>query len=216
MKDNLLSLYENLKERLKTLIAEQQETELYIRLKEKYESFPYNIQKLIKYTSAVLAVLLVMWWPMSIFFDSSDFNTQFDERRQALKDILRLQRDFATVPAPPLAPPPMSMKAALDQKAISHGVPIEQIKETIELNGNGPANVEQKGVQYTLNHVTIRQAIDIAYDFEQTDKSFRLSDFEVLAEQQDPHFYNMKLKIINFSPKAQVVAAAEKDGKKVK
>ena len=67
-------LYENLKEKLKTALAEQQESELYIRAKEKYESFPYNIQKLIKYSSIVFLLLVVMWWPMSLFFESSDLN----------------------------------------------------------------------------------------------------------------------------------------------
>jgi type II secretory pathway component PulM len=208
MKDSFLNLYENLKERLKGALQAQQESELYLRLKEKYESLPYTGQKAIKFSGLALILILILWLPFSFFTDSMDLNSHFEERRQSLKDILKLQRDFAAVPAPPVAPAPMSLKGALDQKIISHGVTQEQIKEVVEDNGGGPSNVEQKGIGYTIQHVTIRQALDIAYELEQTDKSFHLSNFEVMAEQQDPHFYSLKLKIINFSPKIQAIATA--------
>jgi hypothetical protein len=47
----------------------------------------------------------------------------------------------------------------------------------------------------------VKQALDLAYELEQADKSLRLTDFQLDAEQADPHFYQLRIKLINFSPK---------------
>ncbi len=208
MKDTIVGLYESLKERLKNSLQEQQESELYIRLKERYDNLSRLGQRLVIAGVSIILLLLVLWIPLSSMMDATDLSANFEQRRQALKDLLKIQRDYSSVPAAPAPPPPYAQKGNLDQRILAKGVKIEQITESSDASGGGPANVDQHGIHYTIGHVTIRQALDISYDLEQADKSFKLSDFELAAEPTDPHYYTLKVKIINFAPKSSTVATS--------
>lgn len=199
----LTSLIENIKERLKVILAEQQESELYIKIKDKYDELPTHMQRVVKYSSYSLALVFVLWLPLTSVLDSVDQNTEFGEQRAALKDFLKIQREFSALPVIPNPPSPMTLKGPMDQKIMAQGVAPTQIKETVEDNKGSPVNVEMKGIRYHIQHVTIKQALNIAYELENIDKSLRLSDLELTAEQKDPHFYDLKFRIINFAPKTQ-------------
>src|SRR5271166_1391209 len=104
--DSIKNLIENLKERIKAAWAEQQESELFISTKEKFEALPAVAQRGILVGILFFLILLVLWWPLSNFLDSTDFNGKFDERRQTLKELLRIERDLASQPSMPTPPSP--------------------------------------------------------------------------------------------------------------
>ncbi len=208
MKETISNLFDSLKEKLKAVLQEQQESEWFIRVKEKYEELTPTMQKIVRYAGMALVVTIVLWIPVTNLMDASDVNSQFEQRRLALKELLKIERDYSSVPAMPNPPAPFSLKPQLDQKIIGQGLKPEQIKDVQEVSGKDTKTVEQKGISYNLTHVTVRQAIDIAYELEQTDKSFKLSEFQLDAQQEDPHFYDLRLKIINYSIKAPPVSAA--------
>jgi len=208
--DSIRSLIENLKDRIKAAWAEQQESELFISTKEKFEALPMAAQRGIVVGILFLLMLLVLWWPLSNFLDSTDFNGKFDERRQTLKDLLRIERDLASQPTLPVPPTPSSMKAQFDLKIAGNGIKTEQVKDQGELPPQNVSGANQQGYQYRIAHLTVRQAMDLSYDLEHTDPSFKLAGIELLAEPQDPHFYVVGIKIVNFAPK---VAEAEIPGK---
>jgi hypothetical protein len=208
--DSIKGLLENLKERIKAAWSEQQESELFISTKEKFEALPAVAQRGILVGILFFVILLVLWWPLSNFLDSTDFNSKFDERRQTLKELLKIERDLASQPAVPPPPSPASMKAQFDSKIVGNGVKPEQIKDQGELPPQNVSGANQQGYQYRIAHLTVRQAMDLGYDLEHTDPSFKLAGIELNAEPQDPHFYVVGLQIVNFSPK---VAEAEIPGK---
>ena len=71
----------------------------------------------------------------------------------------------------------------------------DQIKTGgIELPVQNVSGAEERAVQYKLDHVTIRQAIDIAYELEHTDPSLRLEGIEFTSSQVDPHYYEVDFK----------------------
>lgn len=203
--DSLKEFFDNLKERIKTLIQEQQESELFISLKERYHALTPTMQKVVKWSAISFAAMMILWMPVFSFLDSVSRNGEFEDRRQSLKDLLKIERDYATIT---IATPanPFAMKGLMDQKLMAFGVKPEQIKDTTETSEPvvGSKNVEQKGIQYQLLHLTIRQAIDVSCELEQMDKNLKLQDFELTAEPADPHYYNLRLKLITFVPKAPV------------
>jgi hypothetical protein len=208
--DSVKALLENLKERIKAAWAEQQESELFISTKEKFEALPAAAQRGILVGILFLLILLVLWWPLSNFLDSTDFNSKFDERRQTLKELLRIERDISSQPQLPAPPTPGSMKAQFDLKMASNGIKPEQIKDQGELPSQNVGGANQQGYQYRITHLTIRQAMDLGYDLEHVDPSFKLAGIELSAEPQDPHFYIVGIQVVNFAPK---IAEAEIPGK---
>jgi hypothetical protein len=208
--DAIRSLIENLKERIKAAWAEQQESEFFISTKEKFEALPVAAQRGILVGILFFLVLLVLWWPLSNFLDSTDFNGKFEESRQTLKELLRIERDLASQPTIPTPPSPSSMKAQFDLKIAGSGVKTDQIKDQGDLPPQNVSGANQQGYQYHIAHLTIRQAMNISYDLEHTDPSFKLAAIELAAEKEDHHFYEVGIKIVNFAPK---VAEAEIPGK---
>ncbi len=198
----LKRIWDGLIEKLKASLQEQQEREWYIRLRERYDSLPGRYQKLLQLAGLFFALIALLWVPLTTLEEAYDLNTAFEERRGALKDLLKIEREYSSVPFVPSPPPPIAMKAQFDQRLAVVGVKPEQLKEFMETQERGTANADRKGAAVLLNHVTIKQALDLAYEFEQSDKSLRLADFELTAEKQDPHFYTLRLKLINFIPKA--------------
>jgi hypothetical protein len=208
--DALKSLLDNLKEKLKAGWAEQQESELYISTKEKFEALPTVAQRAIIAGIAFLAVLVVLWWPLSNFIDSVDFNSKFDERRQTLKELLRIERDIANNPNVPVPPAPSSMKGQFDSKIAGAGIKPDQIKDQSEMAPQMVAGANQQGFQYRIAHLTVRQALDLSYELEHTDPNFKLAGLELLAEPKDPHFYELGIKIVSFAPKIADLGAPGK------
>lgn len=202
--DALNQFLENLKEKFKLALQEQQESELYLSLKEKYDALSNSGQLLVKIGGSILLLMGILFYPTMSFIDSTDLSAQFQEKREALKDLLKIERDYSAFTFTQPAQAPFAMKSMLDQKILAQGIKVEQIKDTVDASGGGPAQVEQRGVLYTIQHVTVRQAIDVAYELEQTDRSLRIADLELIATQADPHFYDMKIKLINFSAKAEI------------
>ncbi|MBK9293365.1 MAG: hypothetical protein IPM57_02815 [Oligoflexia bacterium] len=198
----LKEFFENLKERLSALLAEQQESELYIKLKDQYEELPPNTQKLVKYFSYLLVSMFLLWMPVTNILDSLDQNNEFSDRRYAVKEFLKLQREFSQIPNVPTAQAPINFKGTMDQKIIAQGVTTSQIREASADNKSTLQDVEVNGIRYFIQHVTVKQALNIAYELEQVDKSLKVEDFELIAEQKDPHYYDLKLRLINFTPKS--------------
>jgi hypothetical protein len=199
--DALKNLLENLKERIKVAWAEQQETELYISTKEKFEALPIITQKLIIAGAGLLLVLLFLWWPVSNLIDSMDFNGQFNEQRQVLKELFRIDRDMSSGPNVPTPPTPVSLKSTFDSKIAASGIKSDQIKDQSEMPPQNVGGADQKGYQYHIAHLTIRQAIDLSYELEHADPSLKLGGLELIAEAQDPHFYEVGIKLVTFAPK---------------
>lgn len=205
------NLIENIKERIKAAWAEQQESELFVSTKEKFEALPVPAQKAITLSALFFLILLILWWPLSNFLDSVDFNSKFEDRRQTLKELLRIERDLASQPNMPMPPAPSSMKAQFDQKITGAGVKTGQVVDQSEMPPQSINGAQQRGFQYHINHLTIRQALDLSYELEHTDPSFKLAGLELIAEPQDPHFYGVSIRVVSFAPKSQKLKLPEKD-----
>ena len=78
MKESLQALIDSLKERLKNIAQEQQESELFIRLKEKYDSLSTLGQRLVKALALIFTLFIILWLPLSNLMDASDINSNFE------------------------------------------------------------------------------------------------------------------------------------------
>jgi hypothetical protein len=204
--ETLKAQLEALKEKIKAAWAETQERAWFIALKERYQELPPAGQTGILYGVAALVLMALIFVPISNLMDASDQNDRFDERRQVLKELLRLQRDIAAAPNVIIAPPPSAEKVQLDGKLSAAGVKPEQIKASNDMPAHIVSGTEQHGLEYRVEHLTVRQAVDIAYELEHTDPGFKLQALDLAADMKDPHFYNVDFKVVSFAPKVAEIA----------
>jgi type II secretory pathway component PulM len=197
----LRNLFDNLKERLRSAWTEQMDSELVIRLRERFDELPTLAQKGIIAASIFLASLLLLWWPLSNITDSRDFNAKFEDHRQLLKELQQVQRDIASGPNPPMTAPPATFKSVFDQKLVANGIKPEQIKESLDVPTQIVSGTEERGFQYRIKKLTIRQIVDVTYEIEHTDPGLRILNLEIKNTDPDPHYYELTFKLVSYAPK---------------
>jgi hypothetical protein len=200
--ESLKAALENLKEKIKTSWAEQQESPWFIALKERFDELPPLGQKGVLWGTLAFIAFLVLSWPVSSLMESYELGDRFEERRQVLKDLLKIARDVAASPNVPTPPSPAVFKAQFDQRITAAQVKPEQIKESGELPPTTVAGTDQKGFFYRIEKLTIKQAMELGYDLEHSDPSLRLLSMEITAQKPDPHYYDVLYKVVNYAPKA--------------
>jgi hypothetical protein len=102
----------------------------------------------------------------------------------------------------------------MDQKLAGAGVKPEQIKvDGADLPVDNVSGAEEHGIEFRLDHITIRQALDLGYELEHTDPSLHLGSVEFTADATDPHYYAVGFKIVNFAPKVAEISLPAAGGK---
>jgi hypothetical protein len=89
----------------------------------------------------------------------------------------------------------------MTMKLAELGIKPEQIKSASELTDSPFPSVQAKGIDYNIDHITIRQAVNLSFELERNMGGLKISTFDLMATPQDPHFYNLRLKALNFAPK---------------
>lgn len=191
------------------MLADQQESALFISIRERYEELPPIIQRAVLWSGGGIVMLMLLWWPMSNLMESSDVSTRFEEKRGALKELFKLSRDIQSAPDVPIAPRPMSIKAQFDQEVANAGVKPDQVKEAVEIPTSSLGSVEKVGILYRIGRITIKQAVDLGYNLQKLASGLHLAAFNLTADKADPHFYEVVFKIISYTPKMAEVVAPE-------
>ncbi|MCC6278592.1 MAG: hypothetical protein IT289_11820 [Oligoflexia bacterium] len=203
--DSLKELVERLLETIKSAASAQMESPWVIKIREKFEELPPIGQSAILWGAGALVSLLIMWWPLSDLMTSWDLNSQFEEKRQSLKDLLKIQRDLAQAPQISFPPSPSGLKSMMDQKVAAAGIRPDQIREGSELPPVNQFGTDMRTFQYRFEKITIRQAVEVAYEIEHVDASFRLQGISMKSHASDSHYYDVTMKVVNFAPRmAQV------------
>jgi hypothetical protein len=205
--DNIKATLEQLMESLKAAWVAQMESPWVISLREKFDELPPIGQKALLYGTGIILSLLILSWPLSDVMTSWDLSSQFEERRQTLKDLYKVQQEIAQAPLVPVPAPPIGSKPMMDQKLMAVGIKAEQIRTVTETPPTMQFGAEMRGVSYTIERITIRQAIDVAYELEHMDPSYKLQGFSVKAHPSDPHFFNTTISISNYAPKLSNLGA---------
>lgn len=113
---------EQILERFETYKAQVQDSEVYIKLKEKYDTLSPNIQKAIKYGSAFLVVYFFYSIPAGYVSSAGEKIEFFEENRQLTRDLIRAGRVARTVQLPPPAPSGSVLKTEVENKLQSERI----------------------------------------------------------------------------------------------
>jgi len=223
---------EEQRERLLTELKNQWEqfqgSSLYIQIKEKYENLTPLMQKLSVAGVVLILLYAIFSFPLGSFSSSSDSVTHFEETRSLIRDMLKATRESEESPG--IATPPDNdfiQNRIQSELGSSHLTP-EQIKGTTLINEASsliPANLVGGMFRVSLAKLNLRQAVDIGYQLQAINPSVKLADLVMIANAQDPRYYDVNYKLIVLNvPKtfdaggagAAAEVAAPKPRKKVK
>lgn len=187
LKEQLLSLLRRLGERI-------QDTPAYGQLKDRFDGLSPSMQKTTVLAGVVLAFLIVLSLPWSWYGESHTAMEGFDERRNVIRELLKVSREAAEVPDIPTAPPVESLKADVQNRAKQANLLDEQIKsiETVAAAGGlVPSDKSAGGLVVTLWKLNLRQLVDVGGQLSRLNPSVKMTGVEIAANKEDAHYFDV-------------------------
>lgn len=204
------TLKEQLMEQLRTLRNKIQESELFIRLKERYDNLPPQGQQAILWGGIVLALYIAYSFPAGFVSAAHEKIGYFDENRQLIRELIRAGRIARTVQLPPPAPPIDMLRTQVEDRLLIEKVMPEQklgLNPTNDVADKSlvPKDIEQSGLKTTVKQLNLKQVVRIGESLNSID-STQLINIAMVADSKDPHYFNVDYEIAAFSvPQAPTI-----------
>jgi len=202
----LEQLKERLLEQLHTYWGRIQESSTYEKLKERYHELSPIGQKIALAVSVFICALFVLLIPLMGFQTSQDNVIVFEENVQALRDLLRVQRELASAPQIDDPPAPAQLQSMVQDVLTQAGLGADQIKGNAPLSPQRdpstsiiPAGVLEQGVEITLLKLNLKQVADLGSRFAQLNRNVHLTAMDMKANSSDPHYYDVIYRLMGFT-----------------
>lgn len=202
-------LRDNVRDQLRTLSANIQESSAFINLKEKYQSLSPNGQKLSLIGAGLASFLIVMAVPYMFYSGSQTAMEEFEEKRTVVRDLFRVTREASSIPAPP--PPVTAMDLQNNARNLLNGARLQQEQivgvNEASINVTGiPKTIEQAGILISLAKLNLKQIVEIGHELQNLHQMARMAGLEVKANVSDPAYYDVVYKVVAFSAKPEAAA----------
>lgn len=199
-------LRDNVRDQLRQISANIQESSAFINLKEKYQGLSPNGQKLSLIGAGFVAFMVIMAVPYMFYSSSQTAMGEFEEKRTVVRDLFRVTREASSLPAAP--PPITSMDLQNSARNLLNGARLqpEQIagvnETTINVTGM-PKTIDQAGISVSLAKLNLRQIVEVGHELQNVHQMARMAGLEVKANIADPAYYDVVYKIVAFSAKPE-------------
>lgn len=191
------------------------ESNLYLSLKEKYDSLSPVVQKLVLGTVLVLFAWIFLLLPKSFYDTGSENLALFEENRDLILDLYKVKRLAITTPqsAPPLTQ--MQLESNARSAVTSARVQLDQVKGVSNFDNAGPnaskfipKEVTQAGVELRLANLNLTQLVDVGHALANIG-SAKIVGLDVRPGSVPGNYFDATFKVVSFDIPAASVPAAK-------
>ena len=208
--------FEELKERIQTESKAQweqfQQSSLYIQIKERYENLTPVMQKVTVVGLAIFFLYLFLSIPLGFYSQSSVYVTEFEDKRQLIRDLLKSSREAQESPDLAIPPQVESLKAQVDSQIQSSKLLPEQIlgsQVSMDKPRMIPGNLSQGVLKIDLKKLNVRQILDLGHQLQTVNTSVKMTDMIMQANPEDPRYFDVTYKLAVLAVPSQIEAAPE-------
>lgn len=192
-------------ETLQSAKGRLEESDLYLQLKERYDSLSPVLQRTIQIVTALAVAYVLLLFPMSYYDHGSENLALFEENRDLILDLYKVKRrDLLT----PQGPPPLE-SSELEGRArnaiTAARVQPDQIKGVSFFDNSGarssafiPKNVTQAGVEVRLANLNLTQVVDIGHALTNLG-SAKIVGLEVRPGSAPGNYFDAIFKVVSFN-----------------
>jgi hypothetical protein len=208
--------FEELRERIQSESKAQwesfQQSSLYIQVKERYENLTPVMQKVTLVGFSLFFAYLVLSIPLGYYSQSSTYVSEFEEKRQLIRDLLKSSREAQESPNLAIPPSVDSLKAQIETQIQSAKLLPEQNAGT-EILGEKPkmipGNLSQGVLRVQLKKLNVRQILDLGHQFQTVNSSVKMTDLVMQANPEDPRYFDVSYKLAVLAVPSQIESAPE-------
>lgn len=204
--DKIQQLIDQIKDTLSARFEQFQETDIYIQLKEKYDDLSPFVQKSILFGSIILGFLTVFLTPYGWFSTSQEYVTTYEDNKNMIVNLLEVTQEAKKIPPQAQRITSSEIKSRMDKILSDKGIPKEQIANFSEVKLTNPPGstlippaIDQNAVELSLKKLTLKQVIDIGYEFDRISPLTKTLVLEMKANSEDNHYYDSLFKVSSFS-----------------
>jgi hypothetical protein len=214
LKDRLVGVLQSLGSRI-------EESELYARLREKFDTLTAPVQKLIVGGTVALILLLIFAIPYSMYSNGSDTILYHEDHRDALVELYRVEREKRLIPAPMSQLTVMDLPRSLESLAQSANIPRDQVESVNEFDNAAapggatriPKSIQQRGARISFKNLNLTQIQQYGQKLMNLDPNARISGLDIQAGSQAGYF-DASFKVVIFSlPERAAPAGASRSRK---
>ncbi|RYZ63409.1 MAG: hypothetical protein EOP09_17705 [Proteobacteria bacterium] len=209
---NLDDIKDNLKSQLGQTWARIEESSLYNQLRDRFENLTPTRQKLVMVATGILLALFVISIPYSYYATSNDYVLEFEEKRNLIRELLKVTRESSEVPDIPAAPSGDMLRGTVENQLRGANLLPEQMKgiEVITADtGLIPRSLLETGLKINLAKLNLRQIIDIGYNIQNISPSVKMSDVNVFSNSEDPKYFDVEFKLVTLAVPQMNIPSAE-------
>ncbi len=188
-----------------------QESATYNQMRDRYENMTPAMQQLTMYGGIAVITLMVLSIPYGYFNGSSEAVNEFEGKRMTIRELLKVSREAAEVPAIPPAPSMDMLRGNIESTIKAANLLPEQIKGTQPSSGSNliPSNLSEGGLQIHLAKLNLRQVVDLGYKFSNISSSVKMADMTMTANREDNRYFDVVYKLVALAVPAAPVISAE-------
>lgn len=204
--EKLLVIFEQIKEQFLARWEQFQDSETYLQLKEKYDNLSPLGQKSLIALSVFFVFLFIFVTPYSWYATSEEYVLSFEDNKNLITNLLDVSQEAKKIPQHTQKLSSSDLKNRMDKILQDKWIPKEQIERIAESqfkNPQGsnliPHGIDQNGVELNIKKLTLKQIVDLGYEFERISPMVKTLSLEMKASPENPHYYNTEFKISSFS-----------------
>lgn len=199
---NFDDLKEQLRERLSATWSSIQESPAWIQIEERFQNLSPNAQKAVWAAIGFLSTVILLAIPWSFFSSSQEILSEFEDKRELVRETYRVSREKDMLPPSPSDFPDISgtIRSRLENSRLAP----EQITDVMELGPAGnisgiPKSLKKNNIEVTLAKLNLRQVIDIGQQLQSIQPSIKLSGLQVRANAENNHYFDVVYKLVAIS-----------------
>ena len=201
-----MSRLEDLKEQIKASIdsvgQKIQETSLYINAKDRYDTMNPASQKITRLVVGFLIVLILVFYPMSLFFSSQSTINAFEEKRNLIRELFKTYRESSSRPDISVPPQMESLKSTINSIIATADLTPEQIMgvNVASFEGNLiPQTLVNNILEVKLAKLNIKQIVDIGTSIIGISNSVKMKDMAITPHPADPRYSDVTFKLYSLN-----------------
>lgn len=202
----LQELLDQLKDAFMVRWEQFQETDLYIQLREKYDNLSPVGQKGVLFGSIFLVFIVIFLTPYGWYSTSEEYEAYFEDNQNTIVNLLEVAQEAKKIPPQSQTLPSNDLKMRMERILSEKGIAKEQISNFSEVKLTNPPGsvliptfVDQNAVEINLKKLTLKQIVDLNYEFDRISPLAKVLTLEMKATQEDNHYYDTLFKVSSFS-----------------
>lgn len=166
---------------------------LFNRLRDRYENLNPQKQKIVLAVTALLAILIVLQTPWIDFQESTENMSQFEERRDLIRKLLKVGHESAEKPQIPEGPSIDNLRSMISSRLENSRILPDQIK-SIDSAGLTtqlvPTELSKGSLQVSLSKLNLRQIVEIGQQFVSISPSVKMVGLKLGPNSEDPRYFD--------------------------